>query len=71
MKKIASKKYHQTLLVTEDMSFLVDGFMVALYFEDKKLRFAINQSAIIEADLKVNYRLLKVASKIINPRKAE
>ena len=67
MGEILLKKRKQILLVTEDIAYVYNGFMVALYFEDKKLRFVINQTAISEADLKVNYRLLKVASKVINP----
>ena len=48
---------------------LGDGFMLALYLEDNKIKFAINHQAIHDAKLKVNYRLLKVASKVINPLK--
>ena len=63
-----SPKY--TLLVTDTLSSLEDGFMLALYVEDKKMRFSINQKAVVDAKLNVNYRLLKVASKVINPIKA-
>jgi len=58
-----------TLYVTEDLKALEEGFMIALYFEKQKIRFAINQKAIYESKLKVNYRLLKAASKVINPVK--
>jgi len=69
MKQIILKKYKKTLLVTDDISFISNGFMIALFFENNKLKFAINKFAIKEADLKVNYRLLKVASKVVNVRK--
>jgi len=69
MKEILAKTYSQTLLVTEEVSYIFDGFMVALYFENKKIKFVINQTAITKANMKVNYRLLKVASKVINPLK--
>jgi len=69
MSEILLKIKEYTLLVTEDISYLYDGFMVAIYFENKKLKFAINQQSLIDAKLKVNYRLLNVASKVINPVK--
>lgn len=63
---IVKKVQQQTLLVSQDIDDIYEGFMVAIYFEEKKIKFAINQGAIKKADLKVNYRLLKVASKVIN-----
>ena len=60
------KKAKETLLVTDNIDYLEKGFMIALFFKDKKIKFAVNQGAIFEAGLKVNYRLLKVASKVIN-----
>jgi len=71
IKKIVSENKKQTLLVTESIDNIYDGFMIAMYFENKKLKFAINHNAINNADLKINYRLLKIASKVINPVKGE
>jgi len=65
-KELMLEKEKKTLLVTDNIDYLEKGFMVALFFQDKKIKFAINQGAIFEAGLKVNYRLLKVASKVIN-----
>lgn len=67
VKKIVAIVLNKTLLVTQDEDAINYGFMIAMYFENKKIKFAINHGAIINADLKVNYRLLKVATKVINP----
>ena len=56
-----------TLLITEDESVLDEGYMIALFFENQKIRFSINHQAIEDSNLKVNYRLLKAASRVINP----
>ena len=69
IKSIVDKKQAYTLLVTDDVDILDDNFMLALYLEGNKINFAINHKAIIDARLKINYRLLKVASKVINPVK--
>ena len=69
IKSIVEKKQAYTLLVTDDVDILDDNFMLALYLEGNKINFAINHKAIIDANLKINYRLLKVASKVINPVK--
>jgi len=67
--KLKNKKIPYLLLVTEDIDMLDEGFMLAIYFKNNKIQFAINHQAINDAKLKVNYRLLKVASKVINPLK--
>ena len=59
-----------TLFVCNDVEKLSDGFTLALYLEGKKIRIAINQEALLKTKLKVDYRLLKVASVIVNPVKA-
>ena len=71
LKKIIAKDLKKTLLVGEKLDDVEKGFMIALYFEKKKLRFAINHSAIEEAGLSVNYRLLQVASKVVDPVKVK
>ena len=68
--KILKKSKEQILLVSQNVDDINNGYMIALYFEKKKLKFNINQGAIVDAGLKVNYRLLTVASKVVNPRKA-
>ena len=65
-KKIIKHKQLYTLLVTDNVDALDDGFMMALYINNKKVNFAINQQAIVDANLKINYRLLKVASGALN-----
>ncbi len=70
-KMILKKNLTYTLLVTDDVKLLDDGFMLALYLQKNKIRFAINHQAIVDAQLKINYRLLKVASKVINPLKVQ
>jgi len=40
---------------------------MALYLDENKIKIAINQEALEKTKLKVNYRLLQVAAKIINP----
>ena len=67
--KIKRKSFHYTLLVTDKEEFLDNGFMLALFLEKKKIKFSINQQALVDAKLKVNYRLLRVASKIVKPVK--
>jgi len=66
MNEVLSEKYKQILLVTEDIPYVMNGFMIGLYFENKKIQFIINQRAITEASLKVDYRLLKAAATVIN-----
>lgn len=68
-KQLLSRNNDYILLVTDKVELLNDGFMLALYLEDSKVRFAINQKALLDAHLKINYRLLKVATKVINPIK--
>ena len=68
-KKLTKSLQQYTLLVSDSIDSLDDGFMLALYLKDNKVNIAINQQALLDADLKVNYRLLKVASKVINPVK--
>jgi len=68
-KNLFSKHQDYTLLVTNEVEYLADGFMLALYLQKSKIRFAINHKALLDANLKINYRLLKVASKVINPVK--
>ena len=65
--KKTSSQY--TLLVSDSVEDLDDGFMLALYIKSNKINIAINQQALVDANLKVNYRLLKVATKIVNPVK--
>ena len=65
-RKLLSKKQDYTLLITNDVELLDDGFMLALYLQNNKIRFAINHGALLDAKLKINYRLLKVASKVVN-----
>ncbi|WP_321777219.1 YfiR family protein [Sulfurimonas sp.] len=67
LKVISSLKQPYTLLVTDEPKFLEKGFMLSLFVRDSKISFSINQQALLDANLKVNYRLLKVASKVINP----
>lgn len=64
---ISSLKQPYTLLVTDKAEFLNNGFMLALFVNNEKISFSINQKALVDAKLKVNYRLLKVASTIVNP----
>jgi len=71
IKQIVKQTQPYTLLVTDDINFLDENFMLALYVEGSKINFAINHKALIDANLKVNYRLLKVASKVLNPIKNE
>ena len=66
LKQFMLEKGKETLLVTDNIDYLDKGFMIALFFQDNKIKFAVNQGAISEVGLKVNYRLLKVASKVIN-----
>lgn len=66
-KNILNKSQNQVLLVSQNIDDINKGFMVAIYFENKKIKFALNHKAIQNADLKVSYRLLKVASRVINP----
>jgi len=66
VKKIASSNDSGILLVTDEIKYIDHGFMIAFYFQDKKLRFVVNHKAMIDANLKVNYRLLNVASKVVN-----
>jgi len=70
-KKLKHSPLPYTLLVTDSVEYLDDGFMLALYLQKNKLNIAINQQALLNAHLKVNYRLLKVASKIVNPVKSQ
>ena len=58
-----------TLLVSDSLESLDDGFMLVLYLQNNKVNIGINQQALVDANLKVNYRLLKVASTVINPVK--
>lgn len=69
-RKLFTKNNYYTLLVTSEIKSLNDGFMLALYLEENKIRFAINHKALLDANLKINYRLLKVASKVVNPVKS-
>ena len=69
IKNIKANSVFYTLLVTEDIDILEEGFMLALYLKNNKIKFALNHQAIHDTKLKVNYRLLKVASKVINPLK--
>jgi hypothetical protein len=68
-KSIVSHPNDYTLLVTNQKDKLYDGFMLAIYKKGRKINFSINHKALVDAKLKVNYRLLKVASKVINPVK--
>jgi len=70
-KKLQLAKTTYTLLVTDEVEYLDDGFMLALYLKSNKVNIAINQQAILDAHLKVNYRLLKVATVIVNPVKSK
>ena len=66
---IVATRGEYTLLASNDVDYLDDGFMLALYLKKDKIKFAINQQALLDASLKVNYRLLRVASKVVNPVK--
>ena len=68
-RELLSKKQPYTLLATNDIELLDEGFMLALYLQKNRIRFAINHGALLDANLKINYRLLKVASKVVNPVK--
>jgi len=67
LQTLVNLKQDHTLLVTEKIDNVKEGFMVALYLKNNKINFAINQQALVDAKLKVNYRLLRVASRVINP----
>lgn len=51
--------------VTNDEEKLDDGYSIAIFIKNGKVNFSINQPIINNAGLRVDYRLLKVASKVI------
>ncbi len=63
---IGANEYVNTLFVTEDLRALNKGYMIALFFKNSKIHFVINHQAIVDSQLKVDYRLLKAASQVIN-----
>ncbi|MDF1883865.1 YfiR family protein [Sulfurimonas sp. SAG-AH-194-C21] len=69
--KINRKHLIHTLLVSDRVDKLYEGFIMALYLKDKKIKIAINHGALLKTELNVNYRLLQAASQIINPVKVK
>jgi len=69
LQKFKHKELSYTLLVSDSIDKLYDGFMLALYLKENKIKIAINQKALQKSQLNINYRLLGAASKIINPVK--
>ncbi|MDH3503887.1 MAG: YfiR family protein [Nitrospirota bacterium] len=62
----ASFAHTNVLTVGEDESFLEEGGMIQFFFENQKIRFAINSEAVKLTQLKVSAKLLRLA-KIVNP----
>lgn len=52
--------------VTNSEEKLDDGYSIAIFIKNGKVNFSINQPVINNAGLRVDYRLLKVASKVIS-----
>jgi len=69
LQKLKHKKLSHTLLVSNTIDKLYDGFIIALYLKENKIKIAINQEALQNSQLNINYRLLGAASKIINSMK--
>ncbi|OFX83562.1 MAG: hypothetical protein A2X00_09315 [Bacteroidetes bacterium GWE2_32_14] len=56
------------LTVSETKGFSEKGILINFYEEDKKLRFEINETAVLKSPLKMSYYLLSTA-RIIEPVK--
>ncbi len=69
LQKLKDKHLGYTLLVSDSIDKLYDGFMLALYLKENKIKIAINQEALQKSQLRISYKLLGAASKIINPVK--
>ncbi|MDQ7067408.1 MAG: YfiR/HmsC family protein [Sulfurimonas sp.] len=67
LKKINNNPLNYTLYVCDTVDKLYLGFVMALYIQEKKIKIAINQEALLKTELSVDYRLLKAATQIINP----
>jgi len=63
IKKLNNKYLNYTLLVSDSIDNLNNGFIMALYLDENKIKIAINQEALEKTKLNVNYRLLEVATK--------
>lgn len=56
----------QVLTVGETNKFLGAGGAVYLAFEEDELQFEVNLKAVNDAELKMNYRMLKMARRVVN-----
>lgn len=54
------------ITVTNNEDSLDEGYSLAIFIKNGKVNFSINQALINNSGLRVDYRLLKVASKVIN-----
>jgi hypothetical protein len=56
------------LTISESRGFAEKGVLINFYEENKKLRFEINETAVLQSPLKMSFYLLNSA-KIVNPIK--
>ena len=65
---VISKTLNKPILtISNDESMCEKGVMINLFVHEKRLRFEVNEQAIRNSGLYVNYRLMQMAMRIIYP----